>query len=69
VLSVFASIILVFVLFVGVQFGSDKLRKFAIKRKKTELKLRTMMGSKKAAEGLKTLKEIQSATAEGEKGK
>lgn len=56
--SVFAGLILAFVLFLGVQFGSEKLRDFAEKKKRSEMRIRAAMGSTKAVEGLKGLKEI-----------
>lgn len=66
VLSVAVSLLIIFVLFLGVNLGLQPLKKLAVERKKTELRLRTAMGSTRAAAGLKALKEVERATEEGE---
>ena len=62
--SVFAGIILAFILFLGVQFGSDYLREFAEKRKMSEMRMRAAMGSARAAEGLKAAAGFERAAEE-----
>ena len=56
--SVFAGLILAFILFLGIQFGSDRLRRFAHRKKLSEMEMRAAMGSESAKQGLKVLKGI-----------
>lgn len=59
--AVFAGIILAFALFLGVQFGSDTLREFAVKRKMSEMRMRAAMGSERAAAGLEAAAKFEKA--------
>ncbi len=66
VFSVAASLLIVFVLFLGVNLGIQPLKQLAVARKKGELELRTAMGSTRAAAGLKALKDIERAAEKDE---
>lgn len=61
--SVFAGIVVTFIIFLGIQFGSEQLRVFAEKRKITEMRIRAMSGSAKAQAGLKAMKDIGEAVS------
>lgn len=56
--SVAASILLIFILFLGFTFGSDKIKELVERKKMSEMRMRAAMGSEKAKAGLKALKDI-----------